>query len=135
MDMKKQKTTWITSAVAVIAVTVLVSAMPGSDIITQDKDTAIVNTEQLGKHVKGFRNATPVKIFIHKNKVVKIEALPNQESPKFFNRAKALLTSYTGKSVGKAAKMEVDGVSGATYSSNALKKNVQLGLNYYKAHR
>ena len=28
--------------------------------------------------------------------------------------------------------MEVDGVSGATYTSKALVKNVQQGLEYYK---
>ena len=46
-----------------------------------------------------------------------------------------LLGKYEGKSVAKAAKMNVDGVTGATYSSNALKKNVQLGLEYYKTHK
>lgn len=133
--MKNQKITWITSALAVLAIILLISAMPGNDIITQDKDTAVVNTQLLGKNVKGFRSMTPLKIYIRKNKVVKIEALPNHETPKYFNRAKALLASYTGKTVSKAAKMDVDGVSGATYSSNALKKNVQLGLDYYKQHK
>jgi uncharacterized protein with FMN-binding domain len=31
--------------------------------------------------------------------------------------------------------MDVDGVSGATFSSKALIKNVQMGLKYYKAHK
>ena len=49
--------------------------------------------------------------------------------------AKTLLAKYEGKTVKKAASMDVDGVSGATYTSKALKKNVQLGLDYYKSHK
>ena len=76
-----------------------------------------------------------MKIYIRKNKVVKVEALQNRETPKFFAKAKTLLAKYEGKTVSKAAKMNVDGITGATYSSNALKKNVQLGLEYYKTHK
>ena len=72
---------------------------------------------------------------IEKDKVVKIEALPNKETPKFFEKAKTVLATWEGKSVKKAAKQDVDGVSGATYSSKALIKNVQLGLQYYNEHK
>ena len=74
-------------------------------------------------------------IHIEKNKVVKVEALPNRETPKFFARAKAVLQQFEGLTVAKAQKAEVDGVSGATFSSNALTKNVKLGLEYYKKHK
>jgi uncharacterized protein with FMN-binding domain len=103
--------------------------------MSKSKDTTIVNTELIAKDVKGYKGATPVKIYIRKNKVVKIEALPNRETPKFFARAKSLLSSWDGKTVSKAAKMDVDGVSGATFSSKALIKNVQMGLKYYKEHK
>ena len=89
----------------------------------------------LSKGVRGFKGATPVKIYIKKNKVVKIEALRNRETPAYLNMAKTLLTKYEGKTVKKAASMDVDGVSGATYTSKALKKNVKLGLDYYKSHK
>lgn len=49
--------------------------------------------------------------------------------------AKKLLANYEGKTVKKAAKMEVDGVSGATFTSKSLKKNVQLGLEYYQKNK
>ena len=32
-------------------------------------------------------------------------------------------------------KKEVDGVTGATFSSDAVKENVKLGLEYYKSHK
>ena len=78
---------------------------------------------------------TPVKIYIHKDKIAKIETLSNHETPDFFNRAKAVLKHYEGKSVKKALSTKVDAVSGATYSSKALIQNVEQGLKYYNAHK
>lgn len=131
-----KKVNGILTAFTVCAmVTAMMSAMPADNIMTKEKDTTIINTNLLGKNVKGFKGSTPVKIYIEKNKIVKIEALPNRETPKFFDKAKTLLTQFNGISVSKAEKMNVDGVTGATYSSNALKKNVQLGLEYYKHNK
>lgn len=133
--MKKARLAVVLSALAIVGTTLFVSAAQNEGVITKNGDTTIVNTKTIGGNVKGFKGATPVKIYINKNKVVKVEALPNRESPNFFSRAKAVLDSWIGKSVDKAAKMEVDAVSGATFSSSALIKNVQLGLEYYKANK
>ena len=113
----------------------LMSASTEDQVITQENGVTIVNTTSLTKDVKGFKGATPVKIFIKKNKVLKVEALPNRETPKFFARLKDLLTSWDGKTVSKASKTEPDAVSGATYSSNAVIKNVQAGLKYYQDNK
>lgn len=133
--MDKKTFGMIVTVVAIMIVAILISAMPGDNILTKEKDTTIINTQLLGKNIKGYKGATPVKIYIFKNKIAKVEVLPNRETPKFFNKAKAILTNYNGKSVNKALKMNVDGVSGATFSSKALKENVQLGLEYYKQHK
>ncbi len=130
-----RKRTLTISAVATMAVAVLMSAMPADSVITKDTGTDIVNTTSLTKSVRGYKSATPVKIYIKKNRVVKVEALGNQETPKYFDKAKAVLDKYEGKTVTKAQKMEVDAVSGATLSSKALVKNVQEGLKYYKEHK
>jgi len=50
-------------------------------------------------------------------------------------RAKKILDSWNGMTVNKAIKAKVDGVTGATYSSDALIENVQKGLKYYKEHK
>lgn len=118
---------------AVIAL--LASAMPATDPISKESGATVVNTTTLAKEVRGFKGATPVKIYIKKGKVVKVEALNNKETPQYFARAKAVLAQYEGVAASKAAKMKVDGVTGATYSSQALVKNVQAGLKYYGAHR
>lgn len=122
---------YLAAASMVAAAVVFMSASDSS--ISQSGDTTVVNTTLIGKNIRGFKGQTPVKIFIKDNKVMKVEALDNKETPKFFNRAKAVLAEFSGKSVvSKAGNMKVDGVSGATYSSKALIENVQTGLKYYK---
>ncbi len=113
----------------------LMSAAPGTDIMEKNGTTTVVNTTLLGKDVRGFKGQTPVKIYIVGGKVQRIEALKNQDTPQFFNKAKALLAKFEGLTVKKASKLQVDGVSGATFSSKALKKNVELGLDYYQKHK
>lgn len=130
----KKKTIVRTAAFAAVAI-LLVSAMPASETIAKENGVIVVNTTTLAKDVKGFKGETPVKIYIKKGKVVKVVALKNRETPQFFNKAKAVLAKFEGKSTSKAAKMSVDGVTGATYSSKALVKNVQAGLKYYNVHR
>lgn len=130
----KKKTIVRTAAFAAVAI-LLASAMPASETIAKENGVIVVNTTTLAKDVKGFKGETPVKIYIKKGKVVKVVALKNRETPQFFNKAKAVLAKFEGKSTSKAAKMSVDGVTGATYSSKALVKNVQAGLKYYNAHR
>jgi Na+-translocating ferredoxin:NAD+ oxidoreductase RnfG subunit len=112
----------------------LQSALPkGDNIITKEDGMTVVNTTELGKDVVGYVATTPLKIYIQKNKVVKIEALKNQETPKYFIKVKKqLLDKWNDKKVSEAAKMKVDGVTGATFSSDAVIKNVQLGLEYYQ---
>lgn len=108
------------------------SAMPGDNVITKEGKTTIINTTIIGKNIEGYNGATPLKIYIEKNKIVKIEALANDETPKYFHRVKkTLLDKWNGMTVKKAVKANVDVVTGATYSSDAVIKNVQKGLKYY----
>ena len=110
----------------------LMAAKPGDGVLTKQDGMTVVNTTTLCTDVRGYKGATPVKIYIKKNKVVRVEALPNKETPKFLARAKKVLDAWTGKSVAKARTQQVDGVTGATFTSKALIKNVQAGLDYYK---
>ena len=106
------------------------------DTITKEDGTYIINTTELGKNIEGYNGPTPLKIYIKKNKVVKIEALKNQETPKYYARVKkALFEKWNNLKVSGAQKLQVDGVTGATYTSEAVIKNVQAGLDYYKKHK
>ena len=105
------------------------------ETMTKENGMTVINTTTLGKDVQGFLGTTPLKIYIQKNKVVKIEALKNQETPKYFVKVKKnLLDKWNGKKVKEAKNMQVDAVTGATYSSNAVIENVKLGLEYYSKH-
>ena len=128
----------IFGALALLALTVtLVSAGQKDDeIMTKEDGMYVVNTTTLGKDVQGYVSTTPVKVYIKKNKVEKVEFLKNQETPKYMARVKkAMLNKWDGLKVKDAAEQKVDGVTGATFSSDAIIKNVQLALEYYQKHK
>ena len=107
----------------------------GDNVMTKQKDgTYVVNTTTLAANVRGYVGATPLEVYIKKNKVVKVVALPNKETPKIFAKVKSgMLPKYAGKKT--SAVSSVDGVTGATYSSKAVKANVEAAVKYYKAHK
>lgn len=122
-------------AIMVLAAT-LQSYTQKDEVMTKENGTYVVNTTSLGKNVLGYASPTPVKIYINKNKVEKVEFLKNQETPKYFARVKkAMETKWDGLKVKEAAALKVDGVTGATMSSDAVIKNVQLGLDYYQKNK
>lgn len=107
----------------------------GDNVMTKQKDgTYVVNTTTLASNVRGYVGSTPLEVYIKKNKVVKVVALPNKETPKIFAKVKSgMLPKYAGKKT--FAVSSVDGVTGATYSSKAVKANVEAAVKYYKAHK
>lgn len=127
---------WILMAacliVVVAAAVMLISFAPGDGIMTKENGVYVVNTTKLAPEVRGYMGTTPLKIYIKDDKIQKIEALPNDETPHFFEAVKQdLLGAWNGMTVKQALKADVDAVSGATYSSKAVKENVRLGLEYY----
>ena len=117
-------------------VLILSSAKADDGVMTKENGMYVVNTTTLGKNVVGYVGATPLKIYIQKDKIVKVEALKNQETPKHNAKVKRmLLTKWDGMKVKEVAKQKVDGVTGATITSDAMKKNVQLGVEYYLKHK
>jgi uncharacterized protein with FMN-binding domain len=131
--MKRMMMTVSCCSLIVVALTLM--SWKADDTMTKENGMTVINTTTLGKDVQGFLGATPLKIYIQKNKVVKIEAMKNQETPKYFLKVKKnLLDKWNGVKVKDAKKMKVDAVTGATYSSKAVIENVQLGLDYYSKH-
>lgn len=114
----------------------VVSVAQGSDTLEVQPDgTFVVNTRVLAKDVQGYGGPVPLKIHIGKDgKLTAIEAEPNAESPSFFDRAKELFSRWQGKTIDEAMAEDVDAVSGATFSSKAIIRNVQRGLAYAKQH-
>ena len=131
-DMKK----YLLICAAVAAMMALTSAKQKDNVMTRENGTYVVNTTELGKNVDGYVGPTPLKVYIRKNKIQKIEFLPNQETPKYWNAAKKhLQNKWDGMKVADAKKADVDGRTGATFSSDAVKANVKLALDYYEKHK
>ena len=114
---------------AVLAGTFAVSTACGS-AQAKGPDTLKINTTDLGKDIIGFNGPTPVEISVVMDTIVDIKALPNTETPRFMQAClqAGLLNKLVGKTETEAKDIQLDAVSGATYSSNALIKNIRLGL-------
>ena len=97
---------------------------------TLDDGRVVINTTYLAKDVKGFGGTVPLEIYLKKGKVQQVKALHNSETPEFFQEASELLNRWNGKTTEQALAMKVDGVTGATYSSNAIIGNMKAGLQY-----
>lgn len=99
---------------------------------TMSDGTVIINTTEIGKDITGYAGPTPIEIQIKDGHIEKIKALPNQETPEFFGavRNSDLLESLDGLSLEEALNAKIDGVTGATYSSNSVKDNIKIGISY-----
>lgn len=106
-----------------------------ADTMTSIGDTIIVHTALLASDVQGYAGATPHDIYVYDGKVVKIVALPNDETPSFWEEAAGLARERENKTLDEAMNVNVDAVSGATFSSEALKENIRRGVSYAAAHK
>ena len=113
------------------------TAVQADDVMRKEKDgTYVVNTTTLARDVDGYIGPTPVEVYIKKNKVVKVVMLKSQETPKYNARVKKnMLPLYEGGKITKKSTVDVDGVTGATFTSNAVKENVTRALQYYWQHK
>lgn len=93
-------------------------------------DTLIVNTTDLAKDVIGYNGTTPLEIKLVDGVIVGVKALPNSETPRFFQRVQksSLFTAPIGKTPAQVLETHLDAVSGATFSSEAVIENLRRGL-------
>lgn len=90
-----------------------------------------LNSTEYCKDVKGYANATPVMIVTDKKFVIKkVAMLSHYESPNFVQRlvTSGFFKNWNEKKVKEAKKDKVDGYTGATFTANAVVKNVNFML-------
>jgi major membrane immunogen (membrane-anchored lipoprotein) len=126
----------ILAVMGVSAALILTASTISQDVQTKktlDDGTVVINTTSIGSKIYGYRDVTPVEISLKGGKVVKVEALPNYETPDYFKLLKdgKLFDSWNGLTAEKALAKEVDAVSGATFSSKGIIDNVREGLKFY----
>ena len=122
--------------IAVLLAVAFVTAS-AQDVMRKEKDgTYVVNTTTLAQDVEGYNGPTPVEVYIKKNKIVKVVPLKSQEGPKYVAKVKKnMLPKYEQMNVKKGTVPEVDAVTGATFTSNAVKENIRRAVDYYKKHK
>ena len=127
-----KKTFFLKGSLCVAAAMVFMSLCPADTVISEEDGMTVINTTTLAEDVEGYAGTTPLKIYIKKGKIEKIEGLKNMETPKYWALIKRdLLGKWNGLAVKKAAEQKVDVITGATYSSEAVIENVKRGLDYY----
>ncbi len=100
---------------------------------TKGGSPQVIMTGEIAKKVIGYQGPTPVSISISNGRIASITALDNQETPSYFAKAKnKVFGQFIGKSVDEALKLDADVATGATYSSEALIKNIKMGLKQAK---
>lgn len=107
------------------------------DVMRKEKDgTYVVNTTTLAQDVEGYNGPTPVEVYIKKNKIVKVVPLKTMDGVKYVAKVKkGMLTKYEGAKIKKGVVPEVDGVTGATFTSDAMKENIRRAIDYYFKHK
>ena len=100
---------------------------------TNAGDTTLY-TEEFCKDIIGFNGDIPMEINIVDGKIASINILDNKETPRFLDRVKnaGLIENFYGFTPKEAINLNVDAVSGATYSSNAIIKSVRTRLAIYE---
>ena len=108
------------------------------EVMRKEKDgTYIVNTTTIANDVEGYAGPTPLEVYIKKNKIVKIVPLKTQDGPKYVAKVKnQMLPKYEGMKIDKKKSLpKVDGVTGATFTSDAMREHVNRAIAYYQKHK
>lgn len=125
-----KKTILLTGIGALLVSVCLVSPSCGISGKAKGPDTLKINTTDLGAEVMGYNGPTPVEISVFKGVITKITPLPNREGPRFLKMVEesGLYRKLVGKTLEEAKAEKLDAVTGATFTSSAMIKNIQLGL-------
>lgn len=98
------------------------------NVWTVGKNVSVYSSAAYGSRIAGFGGPVPVFVAVGKDgKIISVAPGPNAESPEFFDVVKqsGLFKKWKGVTLKKAQTYKPDGVTGATYSSSAVIKNVQ----------
>ena len=113
---------------------VLLSSCSDKNMTKNADNSFTINTIELGKDIRGYAGALPVSVTIKGDEIQSVKILQNQETPSYLERVEIqMLPKFSGINIHQIN--TIDAVSGATYTSKALTKNVQIAVDYYNSKR
>ncbi len=104
-------------------------SVEGPALVSVDAEgNQVINTAALEENIIGYGGKTPLLISLSNSKIVSVEIGKNSETPEFLEAVtrSGLFDSWDGLTLEQAASHKVDVVSGATFTSEAVIKNVEL---------
>lgn len=104
---------------------------PHEEAVRTEKDgTVVISTVEIGKDIVGFGGDTPLEIRLKDGIIKEVKPLENNESEKFFDKLvkSGLFSRWTGLTIEEALRMDVDAVTGATFSSTSIIATMKRGL-------
>ena len=123
--------------ILIVAAIALCTACGGKDfddgVMQKSGKIYTINTETIC-NARGYHGNTPVKVTIKKDVIMNVEALPNRETPRFFESVKQYMLPKF-KDVKFKDYATVDCVSGATISSKCIRENMKAAYEYYTEHK
>lgn len=105
----------------------------GNDNAQQPEDS-ILYTADYCQDITGFNGTIPMEIYMVDGKISYISILQNHETPSFMRKVTngGLVEKFYGLTPSEAINLEIDAVSGATYSSKAIIESVKTRLAIYE---
>ncbi len=96
-----------------------------------ENGVTIINTTTIASDIKGYGGPVPLEIRISDGRIASITALRNAESPAFFSKVdEQLIPKWIGVKVSDVQANQVDAVTGATLSSNAVNATIRKAIAY-----
>jgi len=98
-----------------------------------DGSFTIVTTE-LCNDIRGYNGRVPAEVTIKDGVIQDVKILENKETPSYLERVeREMLPKFRGINLSEIS--SIDAVSGATFTSRALSKNVETAAKYYEERK
>ena len=104
----------------------------GNDYAAQP-ETDTLYTQEYCSDIIGFNGNIPLEINMVDGKIASINILENKETPSFLKKVtnSGMIEKFYGLTPREAVNLDIDAVSGATFSSNAIIKSVKTRMAIY----
>lgn len=92
--------------------------------------TTVYSSVPYGQDIFGYSDCTPMFIAIKDGKISAVTPGPNNETPEYwvFLEEEDFFNNWNGKNIKEAEALEVDAISGATFSSESVIGNIKATL-------